>query len=60
MASNSQQFQEQVLACLEEQVDITQKCKKILSNSLTAIHETVLVLPRTQETLFNLQQRLQF
>lgn len=60
MASNSQQFQEQVWACLEEQVDITQKCTKILGNSLTAIHETVLVLSRTQETLFNLQQRLQF
>lgn len=44
MVSNPQQFPEQVLPCSEEQVDISQKCTKSLSNSLTVIHETVLVL----------------
>lgn len=44
MASNPQQFPEQVLPCSEEQVDISQKCTKSLGNSLTVIHETVLVL----------------
>lgn len=48
MAFNPQQFQEHVLPCSEEQVDISQKRTKILGNSLIVKYETVLILSRTQ------------
>lgn len=54
MTSNPQQFQEQVLPRLEDQVDISQKCTKILSNSLTVVYKTVLSPHQNSETLFNL------
>lgn len=47
MPSNPQQFPEQVLPSLAEQVDISQKCIKSLGNSLTIMYETVLVLSST-------------